>query len=455
MKKIERTLLGLLVILTLISMAVPEKLTVILAVVSLLTLAAGFHHLGTAFKWATGIFLALGLLIAINSGFSLNQTATAINSMDGLISLLIIMQLFNVPIRVGHYQDAIVKLMNAKLPKNRGLYVFTMLITFLLSSILSMGTVPIIYSILGPTIKDRTGQEYQHFSSVAISRSFTLGTLWAPGAATIFLISTITKVPLQRLFVPSFLMGIGGLIIAYLMEFRQPIMAKRVASQSDQSSAKLVWPVAQIVIAVAALLVIAFTLIHFQVGETMTDVALAGLVVVAGWTLLLITKSGNRQEARSALGGYFHNGLLNGGSLAPFFVAIGLFSDSFEHSEVSMTIAHAMTPLMTHLSWGSLILIPLLVVLLSIIGIHPLASVTLLGQIMMTIHLPFEALALALGLNIGSVIAYTMSPFAGIVVIIANILGVNSATVSLRWNGRYCLILFVFSLLFIFAYTLV
>lgn len=455
MKKIERTLLGLLVVLALISMAVPGKLTVILAVISLLALAAGFHHLGAAFKWATGIFLALGLLIAITSGFSLNQTASAINSMDGLISLLIIMQLFNVPIRVGHYQDAIVKLMNAKLPTNRGLYVFTMLITFLLSSILSMGTVPIIYSILGPTIKDRTGQEYQHFSSVAISRSFTLGTLWAPGAATIFLISTITKVPLQRLFVPSFLLGIGALLIAYLMEFHQPIMAKRVASQSDQSSAKLVWPVAQIVIAVAALLVIAFSLIHFKVGETMTDVALAGLVVVAVWTLLLITKSSNRQEARAALGSYFHNGLLNGGSLAPFFVAIGLFSDAFEHSTVSTTIAHAMTPLMTHLSWGSLVLIPLLVVLLSIIGIHPLASVTLLGQIMMTIHLPFGALALALGLNIGSVIAYTMSPFAGIVVIIANILGVNSATVSLRWNGKYCLILFAFSLLFIFAYTLV
>lgn len=455
MKQFERVTLGLLVILTLISMVLPGKITIMLAVISLLALLAGFHHLGAAFKWATGIFLILGIVIAITSGFSINQTAAAINSMDGLIALLIIMQLFNVPIKVGNYQESIVKLMNAKFPTNRRLYVFIMLITFLLSSILSMGTVPIVYSILGPTIKQRVGDDYQHFSSVAISRSFTLGTLWAPGAATIFLISTITKVPLQRLFIPSFLMGVGGLVIAYLMEFRKPIMNQRVSTNTNQSTAKLIWPVSQIVMAIIFLLAIAFTLIHFKIGETMSDVAVAGLLVVACWALLLMGKTDHRHQAQSAMQNYFQNGLLNGGSLAPFFVAIGLFSDAFEHSPISMTIAHAMTPVMTHLSWGALVLIPLLVVLLSIIGIHPLASVTLLGQIMMAIHLPFGTLALALGLNIGSVIAYTMSPFAGIVVIIANILGVNSATVSLRWNGKYCLILFAFSLLFIVAYTLI
>lgn len=454
MKQLERIALGLLVLLTLANMVIPEKMTVVLAMVSILALIAGFHHLGAAFKWATGIFLILGILIATVSGFSLNETVTAVNSMDGLIALLIIMQLFNVPIKAGNYQDSIVKLMNAKLPTNRRLYVFIMLITFLLSSILSMGTVPIVYSILGPTIKQRVGEEYEHFSSVAISRSFTLGTLWAPGAATIFLISTITKVPLQRLFIPSFLMGVGGLVIAYLMEFRQPIMDQRVSTNIHQSTAKLTWRVSQIVIAIVCLLAIAFTLIHFKIGETMSDVAVAGLVVVTCWVLLLMDKAEHRDQARSAMHNYFQNGLLNGGSLAPFFVAIGLFSDAFEHSPISTTIAHAMTPLMTHLSWGSLVLIPLLVVVLSIIGIHPLASVTLLGQIMMAIHLPFGTLALALGLNIGSVIAYTMSPFAGIVVIIANILSVNSATVSLRWNGKYCLILFTFSLLFIILYTL-
>lgn len=54
---------------------------------------------------------------------------------------------------------------------------------------------------------------------------------------------------------------------------------------------------------------------------------------------------------------------------------------------------------------------------------------------MVGISLPFSPLAIAPGLNIGSVLAYMMSSFAGIVVVIANLLGVRSATVSLRWAG--------------------
>lgn len=137
-----------------------------------------------------------------------------------------------------------------------------------------------------------------------------------------------------------------------------------------------------------------------------------------------------------------------------FFVAIGLFSNSFEHSPLSKMIGQSDSPFITQLSWGALILIPILVVAFSLIGIHPLLSVTLLGQIMMGLHLPFIILALALGLNIGSVLSYMMSPFAGIVVVIANILGVSSATVSLRWNGKYCIKFLVLSLAFIIGYTL-
>ena len=409
-----------------------------------------------AFKWATGIFFTLGLLIAIGSHFSVKETAQAINSMDNLIVLLIVMQLFTVPITIGHYQQSIVALVNGKLPTNRGLFGFTMLITFLLSSILSMGTVPIIYSVLGPTMKQRVGNNYQQYSSVAISRSFTLGTLWAPGAATIFLISTITHVPLQKLFVPSFVLGILGLILSFLMEYRTNYMQGRVNQEmGDPSQAKhAIAQVTQIVIAVVVLLVFAFGLIHFKVGEAMIDVALAGLIVVGGWIALLQSQDNHHQETIRAGQQYFQNGLLRGGGLAPFFVAIGLFSNAFEHSSLSKTIGQLVSPFITQLSWGALILIPTLVVACSLIGIHPLASVTLLGQIMMGIHLPFSTLAVALGLNIGSVLSYMMSPFAGIVVVIANILGISSATVSLRWNGKYCISLLVLSLAFIIGYTL-
>lgn len=454
-KNSERILLVLLVIISILNLALANQVALVLAIASLLVLIGGFHHLGTAFKWATGIFFILGLLIAGYEHFSLSMVINAVNSMDNLIVLLIVMQLFTVPIAVGRYQNSIVTLVNGKLPTNRGLFAFTMLITFLLSSILSMGTVPIIYSILGPTIKQRLGEKYNHFSSVAISRSFTLGTLWAPGAATIFLISTITHVPLQKLVVPSFILGLLGLLLALLIELHA-LPAKKNGKQikSRGNTTRAMLQVFQIILAVVVLLVIAFTLIHLEIGEAMIDVTLAGLVVILFWLLALQVGDHDHQRTVKAGKEYLQSGLMRGGSLAPFFVAIGLFSNVFEHSQVSKIIGRFLTPYIAHLSWGALILVPLLVVILSLIGIHPLASVTLLGQVMMGINLPFNALAIALGLNIGSVLAYMMSPFAGIVVVIANILGTSPATVSLKWNGKYCVNLFILSIIFIIGYTL-
>lgn len=454
-KNCERILLILLVIISILNLIFANRFAVALAIVSLLVLICGFHHLGSAFKWATGIFLLLGLIIARYDHFTLVRVINAVNSMDNLIVLLIVMQLFTIPITVGRYQSSIVTLINGKLPTNRSLFGFTMLITFLLSSILSMGTVPIVYSILGPTIKQRLGDQYYHFSSVAISRSFTLGTLWAPGAATIFLISTITHVSLQKLFGPSFVIGLLGLLMAWVFELHV-LSAKKehqdIKSPADTKQATL--KVFQIGLAVVALLLIAFTLIHLKIGEAMTDVALAGLVVILLWLLVLQASDRDHQQTIKAGKKYLQSGLLRGGSLAPFFVAIGLFSNVFEHSRVSKTIGQGLAPAIGYLSWGALASIPLLVVGLSLVGVHPLASVTLLGQIMMGISLPFNALAIALALNIGSVLAYMMSPFAGIVVVIANILGISSTTISLKWNGKYCLLLLVVSLIFIAGYSI-
>ncbi|MCW6100163.1 hypothetical protein [Lactiplantibacillus plantarum] len=64
----------------------------------------------------------------------------------------------------------------------------------------------------------------------------------------------------------------------------------------------------------------------------------------------------------------------------------------------------------------------------------------------MTMHIALSPLLIALSLNIGSVVAYMLSPFAGIVMIVATLLHVSSATVSVRWNWQFCLIFLVLSL---------
>ncbi|MDA3724650.1 hypothetical protein PF606_07970, partial [Limosilactobacillus fermentum] len=73
---------------------------------------------------------------------------------------------------------------------------------------------------------------------------------------------------------------------------------------------------------------------------------------------------------------------------------------------------------MSHLSWGLLFVIPVVIVLLALLGIHPLVSITLLGQVLLTSQVTIPTLAIALALNVGGALSYLVSPFEGAIVLI-------------------------------------
>jgi hypothetical protein len=91
-----------------------------------------------------------------------------------------------------------------------------------------------------------------------------VGTLWAPGAATIFLISTVTQVSWTRLFLPCLILGLLGLVLAYLMEHRQPYMrVQPVPSRSEPATPVTAHvPLMGLVLAVLVLLALSFVLME-------------------------------------------------------------------------------------------------------------------------------------------------------------------------------------------------
>lgn len=220
--KYYRFFILLLVLLQIVGMIFKFDLTFITFLVCIPIFALGITRLSNSFKIATAIFIVAGIVLLFTGIFSIYVLAKAWTSMIDIVVLLVVMQLFMLPVTVGNYQKAVEQFMENKLHTPKSIYVFVMLITHLLSSILSMGTVSIVISVLGDSIKRRV-KDYEHFSGTAITRAFTLGTLWAPGAATIFLISTVTKVQWSSLFLPCILLGVLGLVLAYLMESKKLI----------------------------------------------------------------------------------------------------------------------------------------------------------------------------------------------------------------------------------------
>lgn len=128
-------------------------LTFLIFLVSIPIFTLGITRLSNSFKIATIIFIVVGIVLLFTGTFSIQALSKAVTSMIDIVVLLVVMQLFMLPVTVGNYQRAVEQFMENKLHTPRSIYVFVMLITHLLSSILSMGTVSIVISVLGDSIK--------------------------------------------------------------------------------------------------------------------------------------------------------------------------------------------------------------------------------------------------------------------------------------------------------------
>ena len=347
----------------------------------------GLNVMSKGFQRVTMLFFILGIGGLWWYHQSLSVWMESFNNMTNFIAILVVMQLFTVPISVGQY-DQVLCCWVRKFCKSSGiLFVFTMLATHIMSSFLSMGTVPVVINLFQDTIKKQV-QKPKRFIATAVSRSFTLGTLWAPGAATIFLVGQVTGVSWPKIFIPSLLIGLGGLLTSYLLELKEGHISNQVNEiktwinepELDIKFRNRIW---HILLAITGLILLTMLFIYLQLAASSEGIILSGLIVAFIWTIALGKEAGSKKYIKQ----YWEKDILKAADMAPFFVAIGVFSGAFTHSGLEEVIELALQGYAEELGVIMLFLIPLAMVVLSLFGLHPLISIVVLGQMLMALHL--------------------------------------------------------------------
>lgn len=414
----------------------------------------GIKLLGKSFRIITIVFfvMGLGLLILYRQPFTIWMSS--FGYMTKLISILVVMQLFTIPIETGKYNLALQHMLKKICNKESRLFLFTMFITHVFSCFLSMGAVPIVMTLMRDTIQDQV-PDYKRFTATAVSRGFTLGTLWAPGAATIFLIGQITQIGWPTLFFPSLFLAFAGIAVSYFLELKQHHISTIVSKPELETDMLLeheekvlqnkVW---HIVGAVVTLIALTMLFIQLNISTSASAVILSGVIVVSVWILLLIKEPGLKNAAKN----YWDSAIFKAADIAPFFVAIGVFSGGFQNSGIDRYLEQGLQASAGSIGLIAIVLIPIIIIVLALIGLHPLVSIALLGQIVMTIHLPLPALTIALCLNLGGSVAYMVSPFAGIIMLIAKFINTKATDIAIRWNWLFCTLYFVLGILMAYCF---
>lgn len=410
--------------------------------------------MGKGFKKITIVFLVLGIGLLLYFRQPLPVWMKALGSMTSLISILIVMQLFAIPIKLGQYQQVVQHWLGRSFKSEKSLFLFSMVVTHILASILSFGVIPVMVSLYGDTLKGKI-THYERFLSVALSRGFGLVVLWAPGAINVMLVIQATGVKWSGLFLPSMIFSVIGLATAYFVESRLYLShAAPLGDMTGEGGAVISGSVArtkaaQVIGVVVGLLIFIMFLEWRNFGTSAANrIMVAGAVVVAFWMAAYV-----RQPVfRETLKGYWAKDLLKIVDLAPLFISMGVFSTSIQQSGILALIQPHLQAVVDALGPFAVVALPLLMVACALVGIHPFISIVVIGQIISALHMPVPPISLALCLALGGTVSYIVSPFAGMILTLARFLNCRTVDVSIRWNWVFCSALFVEGTLFAYLW---
>jgi len=449
MKNLCKIAVLLIALLHVVKIFVPVDLLSILFGVTVLFFICGLPMQGKGFKKITLLFLLIGGTILTYYKLPFVSWMQAFVSMTNVVAIIVVMQLFTLPIELGEYSKTIEFWLKKSFKKESSLFLFTMFVTHLFSSFLMFGTVPVVVSLFGKALQNNVSN-YQRFLAVAIVRGYAMVLFWAPGAVIMLLVLQVTNVSWFNLFVPGFLLSLIGLATAYLLEhftrLNKPILAVVTKQTVLPETVALAYRQSvHIFLVVIGLLVLISCFEFLSLGSGTGRILLAGLLVSGIWLLYYR----NHPQLSSIFQRYWDNGVMKSVDLSVFFIAMGLFAGAVDESGILSSIQPFLQNIVNQLGVYSIIAVPIIYILIAVAGIHPLILTVIFGKILMTLALPLPALSIALLLLLAGTISFTLSPFAGMILMTAKFLNVKPIDVAVRWNAVFAGLFFIEGIIFI------
>ena len=420
--------------------------------------AAGFPLMSKGFQKAAAIFLALGVAMLALGRQPFDLWMKSTSSMTSVIAIVAVMQIFTVPIKVGGYDEAIKSWMEGRFKRKSSLFLFMTLTINILACFLNLGALPVTVGLFETTLKARVS-DWRRFYARASTRGYVLAALWSPGAVNLSLVVQATGLTWSKVFVPGFILASLGIGASYLVEVfgtrgseelkTESRAAEALAGRAPEREAGAGGGrIIHIVAVTGSFILMAALLEWLHVGAASGRTVLAGALIVLCW----IVSQSKRPGMKDALKAQWLQGTLKVADIAPFFVAMGVFSGALERSGLLEMAAPFLKAAAGSLGATSIIFIAGGIVAGSIVGLHPFITIVLFGKVLSYMALPLPPITVALSMAVGGAAAYMITPFAGVIMTISRLIDTKAVDVALRWNWRYSLMFMAAGLLYAFGW---
>lgn len=351
-----------------------------------------------------------------------------------LVTMFTLVPLLRIPIQNGGYAKPLKEIFRRFVNTRGRFYLLVSLISAFVGILVNLAVVPLVHEIS----KASDYSANKRLLSAAISRGFTTSTIWSPTMASIAMILQLTGAE-GHLFFPlgilcGFLCGFTGYILTMIEGRKTKLESNSSLEQGDNSN----------YLKVVELSIFGFILISVIAGisfgfgiHTITVVSLVSLVFPVIWLKLIGRLPVLFREFK---GEYFHRVLPSLKNEIILFIGAGLLASSITYSHLGDYVPNFLSMLVG----DNIILFTMIIIftslLLSAVGVHPIVTISIIGETVKATAYGITPTYMALVLAVSWAMGISISPSAANIIAVASLAEQSPIQIGLRWNGPYVLV---------------
>jgi Tripartite ATP-independent periplasmic transporter, DctM component len=384
------------------------------------------------------LMLGMGIILEFYKGTGAEGISQGILMILPLLCLVTLAPLLSIPLKLGGYFEAIDSLLRNLLHHPRRLFAGITTSLFILSPILSLGSVRILSEFLSDLKLPAA------MSAKSYLIGFSTAIMWSPYFASVSLVLYYLDMEVGKYILYgiglSFLSLLIGNFLFVLWERRNPL--DRIHTPEVPLAKESRNQLLMLGMFVTLLLSSSLTIEYFTKWSMIIIVCIISIILPLAWGI--ITKGWSRlfpllENYRDQSVPMMNNEIM-------LFTSAGLFA----HAVQGTTFANTLSDFLTGVAKDSILLFALavicIVVTVTYIGLHQIAVIAALAMQLKAEELGISNLSLAMLLLLSWSISSASSPFSGLNLMVSKIVGISGFETGIRSNGIHLVILTVIGL---------
>ncbi|GEN55542.1 hypothetical protein GCM10012290_01330 [Halolactibacillus alkaliphilus] len=401
-----------------------DKLNYIVGLLAILMVIVSYPSASRLFKILSGFFMLIGGGLYLSSASSIFDLPAILTNNISLLALLAMLPWMNSVVRSGRFDRSINTLIGINVSDLGKLYVRSSAITLTLAAFLNLSAATISQQVLKENLAHVDDKIKKSFISMSTLRGFSLALLWSPLEILLATSIVVTGVSYVAML-PWLLLIVASVFIidATWGRFhfkKHSYSPKDHLRQMNTNYKKIARDILSLVAALVLFLILVIIIGNVFIHNFSLVVTLIIFPFSYAWAVIM-----KRRKSFLVIG--WNNWKDKTNAMQNFiilFISLSLFSHSIAEASILGTIQQ---PMLTVAHYPLVVFfgIQLTFIFLSMFGIHPIATIGILGSVLTTLLSVYNPLSIAIVLVTSAVSTLTLGTYGLVVTLTALNLELN------------------------------